>query len=201
VLALISSARATTELRNRNIQFSLRVGTKSVGPQASSLPVAIDIGAAAGRMKIDEDPGWLWLGRRVGSLIRPRRGTHERTAPRMDLNRLATRLQAFAQERDWEQFHTPKNLAIALSVEAGELLELFQWLTPTESSAVTDTPADAARIREELADVLLYLVRLADILDVDLEAAAETKLAANARKYPVELSRGNATKASRRVDS
>ena len=118
----------------------------------------------------------------------------------MDLNRLAARLQAFAQERDWEQFHTPKNLAIALSVEAGELLELFQWLTPGESLAVTDTPADAARIQEELADVLLYLVRLADILGVDLEAAAETKLAANAHKYPVELSSGNATKASRRVD-
>ena len=118
----------------------------------------------------------------------------------MDPNRLAARLRTFAQERDWEQFHTPKNLAMALSVEAGELLELFQWLTPEQSDAITTTPAGAERVREELADVLIYLVRLADVLDVDLEAAVEAKLQVNACRYPVELARGNATKASRRDD-
>jgi NTP pyrophosphatase (non-canonical NTP hydrolase) len=118
----------------------------------------------------------------------------------MDPNRLAARLRAFAQERDWEQFHTPKNLAMALSVEAGELLELFQWLTPEESHAVLTTPAGAQQVQEELADVLIYLVRLADVLGVDLEAAVETKLKLNAHKYPVDLSRGNATKANRRDD-
>ena len=119
----------------------------------------------------------------------------------MDLNRLATRLQAFAQERDWEQFHTPKNLAIALSVEAGELLELFQWLTPRDSFAVAEAPADAVRVQEELADVFIYLVRLAAVLGVDLEAAVEAKLQVNATKYPIDLARGNATKASRRHNS
>jgi dCTP diphosphatase len=118
----------------------------------------------------------------------------------MDLNRLAARLRTFAQERDWEQFHTPKNLVMALSVEAGELLELFQWLTAEESRALTATPAGAKRVGEELADVLIYLVRLADVLGVDLEAATETKLEVNARKYPIDRSRGNATKASRRDD-
>ena len=119
----------------------------------------------------------------------------------MDLNRLAARLQAFAHERDWEQFHTPKNLAIALSVEAGELLELFQWLTPTESFAVADALADADRVQEELADVFIYLVRLAGVLGVDLEAAVEAKLQVNAQKYPIALAHGSATKASRRKDN
>lgn len=119
----------------------------------------------------------------------------------MDLNRLAARLQAFAQERDWEQFHTPKNLAIALSVEAGELLELFQWLTPSDSFAVADPSADAVRVQEELADVFIYLVRLAGVLGIDLEAAVEAKLQVNAQKYPIDLARGNATKASRRRTS
>jgi dCTP diphosphatase len=114
----------------------------------------------------------------------------------MNLDRLAARLRTFAQERDWEQFHTPKNLAMALSAEAGEVLELFQWLTPEQSHAVAATPAGAERVREELADVLIYLVRLADVLGVDLEAAADGKLEINAAKYPVELARGNATKAS-----
>src|SRR5215211_1985280 len=108
----------------------------------------------------------------------------------MDPNHLADRLRTFARERDWEQFHTPKNLAMALSVEVAELLELFQWLTPEQSYAVTTIPAEAEHVGEELADILLYLVRLADILGVDLEAAVEAKLTVNACKYPVEVSRG-----------
>lgn len=101
-------------------------------------------------------------------------------------------LRRFSAERDWDQFHTPKNLASALCVEAAELLEHFQWLTDAESANL-DT-AQRAQVREEIADVLLYLVRLADRLDVDLIAAARDKLALNARKYPVDKARGNRRK-------
>jgi dCTP diphosphatase len=101
-------------------------------------------------------------------------------------------LRRFAADRDWDQFHSPKNLAIALSVEAAELLEHFQWLSDGEAAAL---PAETrAKVREELADVLLYLIRLADKLDLDLIASATEKLAINAAKYPVEKARGNARK-------
>lgn len=105
---------------------------------------------------------------------------------------LRDQLRQFALERDWDQFHSPKNLAAALSVEAAELLEHFQWLGEAESRELP--AARRARVAEELADVLLYLVRLADKLDVDLAAAAVAKLAQNAAKYPVEKSRGNSRK-------
>jgi NTP pyrophosphatase (non-canonical NTP hydrolase) len=105
---------------------------------------------------------------------------------------LAQRLRDFAAERDWEQFHSPKNLAMALTVEAAELLEQFQWLTETESAA--PTAARRARIEAELADVLIYLVRLADRLDVDLPAAVNEKIELNRRRYPPERVRGNASK-------
>lgn len=108
---------------------------------------------------------------------------------------LRDRLRAFAAERDWEPFHTPKNLAMALSVEASELLEHFQWLTP-EASMQLD-PEARAGVREELADVLLYLVRLADRLDVDLIEAAHDKMRLNALKYPVERARGSSRKYDR----
>ncbi len=101
-------------------------------------------------------------------------------------------LRRFAAERDWDQFHSPKNLAAALSVEAAELLEHFQWLSE-EASASLSTEA-RNRVAEEMADVLLYLVRLADKLDVDLVAAAVAKMALNARKYPIEKSRGSSAK-------
>ena len=109
-----------------------------------------------------------------------------------DLEELRRRMREFVAERDWERFHSPKNLAMALSVEAAELVELFQWLTEAESAA-----PDAERRRrvgEEMADVLWFLVRLADRLDVDLLAAAEAKLAANAAKYPADRVRGQAKK-------
>lgn len=108
------------------------------------------------------------------------------------LRDLRDRLRVFAAERDWEQFHTPKNLAAALSVEAAELLEHFQWLTDSQSADLE--PAKKARVAEELADVLLYLVRLADRLDVDLMDAALAKIAANAAKYPVEKAKGSMRK-------
>ncbi len=109
-----------------------------------------------------------------------------------DLEALRDALRTFARERDWDQFHSPKNLAMALAGEAGELLEVFQWLTEGESRALP--PAALAAAREELADVLLYLVRLADTLGLDLADAARAKLAANALKYPVAKARGTSRK-------
>ena len=104
------------------------------------------------------------------------------------------RLAAFAQERDWDQFHTPKNLAMALSVEVAELVEHYQWL-PTGADAELDD-ARRAGIRHELADVLMYLVRLADKSGVDLHAAVLEKMALNAVKYPAGQVRGDARKYS-----
>jgi dCTP diphosphatase len=101
-------------------------------------------------------------------------------------------LRDFAAERDWEPFHSPRNLATALAVEAAELLEPFQWLTDEQSRDLM--PATRAAVEDELADVLLYLVRLADKLDVDLVQAAHAKIAKNAVKYPVEKSRGTSRK-------
>jgi len=112
--------------------------------------------------------------------------------PASDFKRLRDALRDFAAERDWDQFHTPKNLAIAVSVEAAELLERFQWLSDVQVQALAGE--DLERVREEVADVLLYLIRLADVLGLDLEAAADAKLALNAEKYPVEFARGNARK-------
>ncbi len=109
-----------------------------------------------------------------------------------DLEELKARVRAFVAERDWERFHSPKNLAMALSVEASELVELFQWLTEAESAALDG--AQRRRVAEELADVLWFLVRLSDRLDIDLLQAAELKLAENAKKYPAEKVRGQARK-------
>ena len=109
-----------------------------------------------------------------------------------NLEALKLRLRRFASERDWVQFHSPKNLAMALSVEAAELVEIFQWLTEEQSAALDD--AHRRRAADELADVLNYLVRLADRLDVDLLEAAARKVADNERKYPVARVRGQARK-------
>jgi NTP pyrophosphatase (non-canonical NTP hydrolase) len=105
---------------------------------------------------------------------------------------LAHRLRQFAAERDWEQFHTPKNLAMALTGEAGELAAEFQWLTGEESRRLE--PERLARVRQEAGDVLLYLVRLADQLDFDLVQAAREKIEHNARNYPADRVRGSARK-------
>ena len=107
---------------------------------------------------------------------------------------LRERVRQFAAERDWFQFHAPKNLAIALSVEAAELLEHFQWLSEDASRRLGAD--ELGKVREELADVLIYLVRLADELGVDLAAAARDKLAANARRYPVDTTRGSSQKST-----
>jgi NTP pyrophosphatase (non-canonical NTP hydrolase) len=116
--------------------------------------------------------------------------------PLVDVSRLQETLARFARERDWEPFHSPKNLAMALTGEVGELVELFQWLSEDASRGVARDPATARAVRDELADVLLYLVRLATVLEVDLDEAVRSKLATNERKYPAESARGNAKKHS-----
>ncbi|MBL8341019.1 MAG: nucleotide pyrophosphohydrolase [Rubrivivax sp.] len=116
----------------------------------------------------------------------------------VDVASLQQAVARFAQERDWEQFHSPKNLAMALTGEVGELVELFQWLSEDASREVARDPATTRRVRDELADVLIYLVRLAAVLGVDLDEAVRSKLATNAVKYPVERSRGSAAKSTSR---
>lgn len=108
------------------------------------------------------------------------------------LETLRARLDAFAAERDWDQFHNPKNLAMALAGEAGELIEHFQWLTFEEAANLP--PEVRKEVALEAADVFLFLLRLCDKLDIDLAEAAERKLELNAKKYPVHKSRGRATK-------
>ena len=111
-----------------------------------------------------------------------------------DLLLLRDKLRAFAEERDWDQFHSPKNLSMALMVEAAELMEHFQWLTEAQSAGLS--PDNKQAVSEELADILLYLVRLSDKLGVDLREAALNKLEKNAVKYPAEQVRGSAKKYS-----
>jgi len=106
-----------------------------------------------------------------------------------ELENLRDELRKFAAARDWDQFHSPKNLAMALSAEAGELLEVFQWLTEAQSRSLTPEAQSAAS--EEIADVLLYLIRLGDQLGIDPVAAAQRKLIANAQKYPADKARGS----------
>lgn len=109
-----------------------------------------------------------------------------------EFDKLRDQLRDFAAARDWDQFHSPKNLAMALAGEAGELLENFQWLTEEQSRR--PGPELLAAASEEIADVLLYLVRLSDKLGVDPVAAAHRKMLANAQKYPVDKARGTARK-------
>lgn len=108
------------------------------------------------------------------------------------LYQLQTRLKAFAEERDWEQFHSPKNLSMALMVEAAELVEHFQWLTQQQSH---DLPEDKLReVSHEMADIFIYLLRLCERLDVDLYQAVEEKITINEEKYPAERVRGSSRK-------
>ncbi|MFA7097017.1 MAG: nucleotide pyrophosphohydrolase [Gammaproteobacteria bacterium] len=109
-----------------------------------------------------------------------------------DLEELKLRLREFARARDWEQFHSPKNLAMALIVEAAELVEHFQWLTQEQSRQLP--PDKLAEVEQELADVFIYLIRLADMLGVDLMQAAQNKILVNERKYPADKARASAKK-------
>jgi len=101
-----------------------------------------------------------------------------------EIETLAARLKQFADARDWEKFHTPKNLAIALSVEVSELAEIFQWLTPEESAGVMESVKNADAVRDELADVMIYLTRIASILGVDLIKEANAKIDRNEVRFP-----------------
>ncbi len=116
--------------------------------------------------------------------------------PNDTLAHLTTQVRDFADARDWQQFHSPKNLAAAMTVEAGEVLEHFQWLTEAESETLS--AEKRSEVELELADVLIYLVRLADRLDVDLIAAAARKIAINAQKYPVDQAKGSNKKYTER---
>jgi dCTP diphosphatase len=110
----------------------------------------------------------------------------------LDLEDLRSTISAFIQERDWEQFHSPKNLAMALSVEVAEIVEHFQWLNEEQSQNLP--PEKLAEVREEIGDVMIYLTELADKLGIDPVEAAEAKLEINKRKYPADLVRGKASK-------
>ncbi len=110
------------------------------------------------------------------------------------LAELKTRVLAFARERDWEQFHAPKNLSMALAAEAAELMEHFLWATPEASRAVVADVAKLQKISEELADVVIYALEFANVTGLDVAAAIEAKMVTNAKKYPVEKARGRAEK-------
>lgn len=110
------------------------------------------------------------------------------------LSELRAHVLAFAREREWEQFHSPKNLSMALAAEAGELMEHFLWDESEASRALDDKPGRRQKVEEELADVVIYALEFANICGTDLAAAIERKLARNAEKYPVEKARGRAVK-------
>ncbi|MDR0902027.1 MAG: nucleotide pyrophosphohydrolase [Opitutaceae bacterium] len=110
------------------------------------------------------------------------------------LAELKARVLAFAREREWEQFHAPKNLSMALAAEAGELMEHFLWSTPEASRAVASDAARRKKIEEELADVVIYALEFANMTGMDVASVIETKMSANAKKYPVEKARGRSDK-------
>ncbi|HEL2956958.1 TPA: nucleotide pyrophosphohydrolase [Stenotrophomonas maltophilia] len=114
--------------------------------------------------------------------------------PLVEVRGAAQALREFAEARDWAQFHSPKNLVMALSGEVGELNEIFQWMTEADSFKAATSEATASAVRDEIADIALYLIRLSDVLGIDLNEAVSSKLTTNAAKYPVDLSRGVSTK-------
>jgi dCTP diphosphatase len=116
----------------------------------------------------------------------------------IDINKIRKRLRRFAKNRNWEQFHSPKNLSMALAAEAAELLEIFQWLTEKQSKDIIKNAKEMALIRQEIADVFIYLTRLADKLDINIEQAVLEKIALNQKKYPVILAKDNAVKYNKR---
>ena len=112
----------------------------------------------------------------------------------MDLNKLYEEIEQFTQERDWDQFHSIKNLSMALTVEASELMEIYQWVSETRSQELHQDPQMKVRIEDEIADIFIYLLRIIRKTDTNLEMAVKNKMRKNRDKYPVELSRGNAKK-------
>jgi NTP pyrophosphatase (non-canonical NTP hydrolase) len=118
-------------------------------------------------------------------------------AAESDIARLQRKILAFADERDWRQFHDPKNLSMAVAVEAGELMDHFRWVRSEQSRSVLDDARTRAEVEEEVADVAILLLEFAAVCGIDIVAAVERKLARNAERYPVELSRGRAEKHDR----
>ncbi|WP_210711569.1 nucleotide pyrophosphohydrolase [Pseudomonas sp. MWU349] len=112
----------------------------------------------------------------------------------IDTHRLASALQRFADDRDWQQFHSPKNLLLALTGETGELCEIFQWMSEADAKDAAKRPETAQAVKDELADVLMYLVRLSTVLGVDLNEAVTNKLALNGQKYPVDKAKSTSKK-------
>lgn len=112
----------------------------------------------------------------------------------LNVKKMLNEQRAFVREREWEQFHSPKNLSMALAGEAAELMEIFQWLGEAESKKVMKKAAKAKAVSEELADVFYYLLRMADVLNVDLEKAFWEKMKENRAKYPTQLAKGRAAK-------
>ena len=110
------------------------------------------------------------------------------------LQEIKERVLAFARERDWEQFHAPKNLSMAIAAEAAELMEHFLWQSPEQSSDDLDAEALRAKVEEELADIFIFALEFANVAGIDVAAAIEAKMRANAVKYPVEKSRGRSDK-------
>ncbi|MGG7556610.1 nucleotide pyrophosphohydrolase [Pseudomonas sp. ES3] len=117
--------------------------------------------------------------------------------PLVDVANLAASLQRFADDRDWQQFHSPKNLIMALTGEVGELCEIFQWMSEADSTFAAKRPETAQAVKDELADVLMYLVRLSSVLGVDLNEAVTRKLALNGQKYPVDKAKSTSEKYDR----
>jgi len=119
------------------------------------------------------------------------------SVPLIDVVKLAASLQRFADDRDWQQFHSPKNLILALTGEVGELCEIFQWMSDADSISAATHPEIGEAIKNELADVLMYLVRLSSVLGIDLNEAVTQKLASNGQKYPVDKARSTSKKYDR----
>jgi dCTP diphosphatase len=132
------------------------------------------------------------LAKDIFRVIFPAMGTLNDTST--TLAELKTRVLAFARERDWEQFHAPKNLSMALAAEAAELMEHFLWAEPVASRAVAKDPARRQKIEEELADVVIYALEFANMTGIDVAAVIEAKMVANAKKYPVDKAKGRADK-------
>ncbi|MBI4848016.1 MAG: nucleotide pyrophosphohydrolase [Nitrospirae bacterium] len=116
----------------------------------------------------------------------------------MNFSDIQQKLRKFAEDRNWDQFHSPKNLSMALAAEAAELLEIFQWLTEEQSKNIVNSEKEITQVKEEIADVFIYLVRLADKLNIDIEKEVLAKIALNEKKYPIDLSKDNAVKYNRR---
>lgn len=115
-------------------------------------------------------------------------------APLLNTTHLAEALQRFADDRDWQQFHSPKNLLLALTGETGELCEIFQWMSEADAKEAAKRPETAQAVKDELADVLMYLVRLSTVLGVDLNEAVTNKLALNGQKYPIDKAKSTSKK-------